>query len=81
MIERLVSSANKRMHEPISLTMPFMKIRKSNGLSIEPCGTPANSFDQSELTPGSIARCHLSSKSFESVKKFPSDISSFEFTY
>ena len=46
MIKRLVSSANKRMQEPISLTMSFMKIRKSNGQSIEPCGTPANIFAQ-----------------------------------
>ena len=58
----LVSSANKRMQEPISLTMSLMKIRKSNGPNKEPCGTPANILDQSELTPGSITRCLLSSK-------------------
>ena len=60
MIKRLVSSANKRIQEPISLTISFIKTRKSNGPSIEPCGTPANIFDQSELTPGRITRCFLS---------------------
>ena len=62
MIKRLVSSANKRIQEPISFTISFIKTRKSNGPSIEPCGTPANIFDQSELTPGRITRCLLSNK-------------------
>ena len=33
-IRRLVTSANKRMQEPNSLTMSFMKIRISDSLSI-----------------------------------------------
>ena len=62
MIKRLVSSANKRIQEPISFTISFIKTRKINGPSIEPCGTPENIFDQSELTPGRITRCFLSNK-------------------
>ena len=42
MIKRLVSSANKRIQEPISFTISFIKTGKSNGPSMEPCGTPAN---------------------------------------
>ena len=68
MIKRLVSSSNKRIQEPILFTISFIKKknkkknRKSNGPSIEPSGTPANIFDQSELTPGRITHCLLSSK-------------------
>ena len=62
MINRPVSSANKRIQEPISFTISFIKTRKSNGSSVEPCGIPANIFDQSELTPGRITRCLLSNK-------------------
>ena len=36
MMNRLVSSANKRMLEPMSLTMSFMKSRKSRGPRIDP---------------------------------------------
>ena len=62
MMKRLVSSANKRIQEPISFTISFIKTIKSNGSSIEPCGTPVNIFYQSELTPGRITRCFLSNK-------------------
>ena len=40
-MKRLVSSANKRMFEPMSLTMLFIKRRKSKGPRIDPWDTPA----------------------------------------
>ena len=41
MIKRLVSSANDRMLDQMSLTMSFIKRRKSKGPRIDPRGTPA----------------------------------------
>ena len=59
-IQRLVSSANSRILEPISVMMSFMYKRKSKGPKIYPCGTPAFMEAQSEVTPGRTTRCFLS---------------------
>ena len=39
--DRLVSSANSLIFEPISVTMSFIYNRNKSGPSIDPCGTPA----------------------------------------
>ena len=39
--KRQVSSAKRRMLQPISLTISFIKSRKSKGPRIDPGGTPA----------------------------------------
>jgi len=36
----LVSSAKRRILDPMSETMSLIKMRKSNGPKIDPCGTP-----------------------------------------
>ena len=40
-MKRLVSSANRRMFEPMSLTTSLIYTKKSKSPKIEPCGTPA----------------------------------------
>ena len=58
MIYKLVSSAKRRIEEFMFLTILFIKMRKSRGPSIEPCGTPAYTdyycCDRLTLIPGSI---------------------------
>ena len=41
MMKRLVSSANSRMFEPMSVTMSLIYNKKSSGPKLDPCGTPA----------------------------------------
>ena len=41
MMKRLVSSANKRILDPIFLTISLIYNENNRGQSIEPCGTPA----------------------------------------
>ena len=40
-INKLVSSAKRRILEPISFTMSLIKSKNRRGPSIDPCGTPA----------------------------------------
>ena len=49
---KLVSSANKRMLQPISLTISLIKSKKSKGQRIEPWETPARisfQFDPNQV--------------------------------
>ena len=62
MIKRLVSSANKRIWEPMSVTMSLMYNKKSIGPKMEPCGTPARMKAQSDEVPGRTTRCFLSER-------------------
>ena len=61
-MKRLVSSANRRMFEPMSLTMSLMYTQKSKGPKIEPCGTPARMKVHSETVLGRTTRCFLSER-------------------
>ena len=54
---KLVSSANRRIEPPICLTMSLIKIRKSKGPRIDPCGTPANTSTHFENLPLNTTRC------------------------
>ena len=59
---RLVSSANSRMLEHISVTMSLIYNKKSRGPKIGPCGTPARMRAQSEEVLGRTTRCFLSER-------------------
>ena len=56
-IYKVVSSANNRMLELISDTISFMNTKNNIGPSIEPCGTRALIFCQSDSTPGNTTLC------------------------
>ena len=59
MIYKLVSSAKRRIEEFMFLTISFIKMRKSRGPSIEPCGTPAYTDALSDKAPLKMTHCHL----------------------
>ena len=61
-IKRLVSSANRRICEPISSTMSLMYTKNNNGPRMDPCGTPALMYTQSDDAPGNTTRCRLSER-------------------
>ena len=56
-IYKVVSSANKHISELMSDTISFMNTKNNNGPSVEPCGTPALIFCQSDSTPGKTTLC------------------------
>ena len=57
MIYKLVSSAKRRIEEFMFLTISFIKMRKSRGPSIEPCGTPAYTDAHSDKAPLRMRHC------------------------
>lgn len=61
-MNRVVSSANSRMLDLISLTISLMYIRKSSGPSIEPCGTPAFIAHQLDTLFLRVTLCSLFDK-------------------
>ena len=62
MIKRLVSSAYRRMFEPISTTMSLMYNKKNKGPKIDPYGTPARMNFHSDTIPGRTTRGFLSAR-------------------
>ena len=57
MTYKLVSLAKRRIEESLFLTISLIKIRKSRGPSIEPCGTPAYTDAHSDKAPLRITHC------------------------
>ena len=53
----LVSSAKRRILDPMSETMSLIKIRQSNGPNIDIYGTPEDKIFHRELAPGRTTRC------------------------
>ena len=62
---KLVSSAKSLIFAPISFTilMSLIYSRKNRGLRIEPRGTPACMYTESEVVPGITTLCFQSSLS------------------
>ena len=56
-IKRLVSSANSRIFDPVSFTISLIYNRKRRGPRVDPWGTPARMYVQSETAPGRTTRC------------------------
>ena len=57
MIYKLVSSAKRRIEEFMFLTISFIKMRKSRGPSIEPCGSPAYTDAHLDKVPLRMTHC------------------------
>ena len=86
MIKRLVSSANRRIWEPMSVTISLMYNKNSRGPKMEPCGTPARMKAQSDevlsirkiiLEPGKGFSCDPSCMKFMYETKVPNTVKCF----
>ena len=58
-IKRVVLSANRRICEPIPPTMSLIKTKNNKGSRMDPCGTPALIYAQSDKAPENTTRCRL----------------------
>ena len=56
-IQRQVSSAKRQMFDWMLFTISLIKISKSGGLRIEPCGTPTKIKAQSYIIPFITTLC------------------------
>ena len=61
-IKRHISSAYRRICEPISSTMSLIYTKNNKGPIMDPCGTPTLIYGQSDEAPGNTTRCRMSER-------------------